>query len=85
MKPIKALVAVIPALVFVGAVFAGAGPAAADPSPTPNGYAGALNMTGINALPGMLNAMSVNNGNGNAGMFCAVYVTNGVTAPGACR
>lgn len=39
---------------------------------TPNGLCGAANMTNTHALPGMLNAMSLNNGSGDAGMFGAV-------------
>lgn len=83
--PAKAAIAVAgPALVVSAAIFAGAGTAAAAPGPTPNGLTGAANMTNTSALPGMLNAMSVNNRNGDNGMFCAVYITNGVTAPGSC-
>jgi hypothetical protein len=44
-------------------------PAVADPSPTPNGYTGALNMS---VSVGMAHAMSVNNPNGDAGMVTAV-------------
>jgi hypothetical protein len=39
---------------------------------TPNGLCGAANMTNAHALPGMLNAMSLDNANGVAGMFIAV-------------
>jgi hypothetical protein len=39
---------------------------------TPNGLCGAANMTNEHALPGMLNAMSGNSPNGDAGMFAAV-------------
>ncbi len=52
-----------------------AGTATAAPSPTPNGSCGALNMVqawGVGARGGMENAMSVNNPNGNDGMFQAV-------------
>ena len=42
-------------------------------------------MVNTNALAGMLNAMSTNNAHGDAGMFCAVFITNGITAPGDCR
>jgi len=80
MKRICTLVAV--AAVVVLAAFAGT--AAADPGPTPNGLTGAANMVNSHAAPGMGHAMSVNNPNGNAGMFCAVYITNGVAAPGSC-
>ena len=85
MKRIMSLAAVVPTVTLVGAVFATAGPADAATRTTPNGYVGALNMIGTNALPGMANAMSVNNPHGNLGMYCAVYVTNGLTAPGSCR
>ena len=57
----------------------GVGTAAATPT-TPNGYCGAFNM--VQAWPGgganvpdgggMQNAMTVNNANGNTGMFIAV-------------
>lgn len=73
------------AVVALGAF---AGTAAADPSPTPNGLTGAANMVNANALPGMSHAMSTNNPNGRAGMWCAVDVTNGVittpVTPGTC-
>jgi hypothetical protein len=85
MNPIKALLAAIPALAVAGASLVGAGAAAAAPRPTPNQLTGAANMVNANALPGMLNAMTRNNGNGDAGMWCAVYITNGVTSPGSCR
>lgn len=75
----------IAALLAATAVLAFAGAAAADPSPTPNGQTGAANMVNTNAAPGMGNAMSNDNANGNAGMYCAVYITNGITAPGSCR
>lgn len=59
---------------------------AADPGPTGDqGLTGALNMTNANALPHMQAAMSLHaNANGNAGMFCAVGITTGSTAPGTC-
>lgn len=41
-------------------------------SATPNGLCGAANMVNANALPGMLNAMSRNDPNGDTGMFAAV-------------
>lgn len=85
MNPIKALLAAIPVLAVAGASLFGAGAAAAAPRPTPNHLTGAANMVNVNALRGMLNAMTVNNGNGDAGMWCAVYITNGVTSPGSCR
>ncbi len=79
MKQIALALGLIAALAFAGTA------AAADPPTTPNGYAGALNMANDNALPGMLNAMSLDNANGNAGMYCAVYITNGIAAPGSCH
>ena len=57
------------------------GVVSASPSPTPNGYCGAKNMVqawGVGANGGMARAMSVDNPNGNAGMFRAV-------ANSACR
>lgn len=85
MKPAKALlVATVPVLAIAGGVLAGAGPAVAAPGPTPNGAIGAANMVNDHAFAGMMNAMGANNPNGDAGMFCAVYITNGVVAPGAC-
>lgn len=78
MKRISTLVA----LAAVLAAFPGA--AAAVPGPTPSGYTGAANMVNEHAFTGMMNAMSVNNPNGNAGMWCAVYITNGVADPGSC-
>lgn len=56
-----------------------AGPVAAAPSPTPNGYCGALNMVeawGVGANGGMANAMSVDNPNGNDGMWRAVAASD---------
>lgn len=47
----------------------------ASPSQTPNGFCGALNMVqawGVGANGGMARAMSVDNSNGNAGMWIAV-------------
>ncbi len=66
-----------------------AGSAAAAPNPTPNGWVGACNMSvswpgfgvqnpnGVGAQPGggMEGAMSVDNPNGNAGMFQATDVS----------
>ena len=82
MKRISTLLTLVVALALV----AFAGTAAADPGPTPkDGLTGAANMTNTNALPGMMHAMTVNiRGNGNAGMWCAVYITNGVVEPGGC-
>ena len=66
-----------------------AGSASATPGPTPNGFIGACNMVaavsgygpgqGVGVQPGggMENAMTVNNPNGNAGMWRAVYVSGG--------
>lgn len=85
MTPIKALLAVVPAVAIAGVSLAGAGAAAAAPGPTPSGLTGAANMVNTHAYPGMINAMSVNNPNGDAGMWCAVYITNGVTPPSTCR
>lgn len=79
MKRIALALALIAALALAGTA------AAADPPITPNGYAGALNMANGAALPGMLNAMSRNNANGNAGMSCAVSITNGFAEPGSCH
>ncbi len=79
MKRIALALGLIAALAFAGTA------AAAGPPTTPNGYAGALNMANDNALPGMLNAMSHDNAHGNAGMYCAVYITNGIAAPGSCH
>ena len=47
----------------------------AAPGPTPAGFTGACNMLqawGVGARGGMANAMSVNNPNGNLGMWRAV-------------
>ena len=85
MNPIKPLLAAIPALTLAGASLLGAGTAAAAPGPTPNQLTGAANMVNTHALPGMLHAMTVNNSHGDTGMWCAVYITNGVTSPGACK
>jgi hypothetical protein len=63
-------------------------PAAAAATPGPSGdqgLTGASNMVNTHALSGMNNAMTRNvNGNGDAGMFCAVFITTGVTDPGTC-
>jgi hypothetical protein len=76
----------IAALLGALALFAMTAPAVvAAPGPTGDeGLIGASNMTNSNALPGMLNAMSVNNLNGRLGMGCAVHITNGVADPGTC-
>jgi len=60
--------------------------AAATPGPTGDeGLIGALNTTNTHAGAGMGNAMTKNtNGNGDAGMFCAVFITTGSAAPGSC-
>lgn len=49
----------------------GVGSSSAAPA-TPNGLCGASNMVNTNALPGMMNAMSLNDGNGDTGMYGAV-------------
>ena len=85
MNPNKALLAAIPALTLAGASLLGVGTAAAAPGPTPNQLTGAANMVNIHALSGMMNAMTINNPNGDAGMWCAVYITNGVVSPGTCK
>ncbi len=57
-----------------------AGGVSAAPGPTPNGFIGACNMVmswGVGARGGMANAMSVDNENGNLGMFRAVDVSGG--------
>lgn len=55
----------------VASLAVGVGSSSATPA-TPSGLCGASNMVNANALPGMLNAMSRNNPNGDAGMFAAV-------------
>jgi hypothetical protein len=72
----------IRAATVAAALSVGVAPSAATPQ-TPNGYCGAANM--LNSWPGgganvpdgggMQNAMTVNNANGNNGMFGAVGVT----------
>jgi hypothetical protein len=76
----KVAVAVASVVAALGAV----APALAAPSPTPNGWVGACNMNsswpglghsnGVGVQPGggMERAMTVDNPNGNAGMFRAV-------------
>ena len=85
MNPIKALVAAIPTLALGGAVFLGAGAAAAAPGPTPNQLTGAANMVNAHAKAAMYTAMGINNPKGSQGMWCAVYFTNGVQSPGPCN
>jgi hypothetical protein len=61
------------------ALTAFAGSVSATPGPTPNGHIGACNMLqawGVGARGGMANAMSVNNLNGNLGMWRAVANTS---------
>lgn len=77
MRNLLILAATVAAALSVGVATSGAAPE------TPNGYCGAANM--INAWPGgganvpdgggMQHAMTVNNANGNAGMFGAVDAT----------
>jgi hypothetical protein len=82
----KRLSVLAPAIVALGlAVFAGS--AAAAPNPTPNGWVGACNMNsswpglgvgngvGVQSGGGMQNAMTVDNPNGNDGMFHAIFVS----------
>lgn len=66
-----------------------AGSASAAPGPTPSGWTGACNMmaavsvadggssVGVKPGGGMVNAMTVNNPNGNVGMYRAVANTGG--------
>ncbi|HEU4978194.1 MAG TPA: hypothetical protein VFT42_04810 [Solirubrobacteraceae bacterium] len=69
-------------LATVAAAAPAAAPAVASPS---NGLVGAANMVNDAAAGHMTGtAMTRNDANGDAGMFCAVYITNGVVAPGAC-
>jgi hypothetical protein len=82
----KRALALVSALVALG-LTAFAGGAAAAPNPTPNGFVGACNMVaawpgegpgnGVGVQPGggMELAMSVDNPNGNDGMFHAVFVS----------
>ena len=74
MKKVLILAATVAAALSVGVATSAATPT------TPGGYCGALNM--LHAWPGgganvpdgggMLNAMTVDNANGNTGMFTAV-------------
>ncbi len=62
-----------------------AGAASADPGPTPSGFTGACNMVlafGVGAQGGMGRAMTVDNPNGNAGMWIAVFRSG--NPPGEC-
>lgn len=55
-----------------------AGSVSAAPGPTPGGFTGACNMLqswGVDAQRGMENAMSVDDPNGNLGMWRAVDVS----------
>ena len=82
MKRSIALLTAVPVLALASFFVVGSSTASAAPSPTPNGLTGAMNMINANAAFGMTNAMSVNiKGNGNTGMYCAVFVTNGWTSP----
>jgi hypothetical protein len=78
MKRILVPLALIATLAF-------AGTAAAAPPVTPAGWTGACNMINDNALPGMLNAMTRDNSNGNDGMWGAVYHTTGNTPADGCK
>lgn len=72
LKRALALTSVLMALAGTAAV----GTASAGPSPTPSGLTGACNMLqawGAGANGGMANAMSVDNPNGDAGMWTAVW------------
>ena len=71
-KRVLALTSALMALAGTAAL----GTASAGPSPTPSGLTGACNMLhawGVGANGGMANAMSVDNPNGNAGMWTAVW------------
>ena len=77
MKNLLILAATAAAALTIGVATSGA------TTETPNGYCGAANMLnawsvgGVNAPNGggMQNAMTVNNANGNSGMFGAVAAT----------
>jgi hypothetical protein len=72
---VKRALAVSSALMALAAT-AAVGTASAEPSPTPSGLTGACNMLaawGAGANGGMANAMTVDNPNGNAGMWNAVW------------
>ena len=86
--PRRFQVALVTSLVTLSlTVFAGS--VSAAPGPTPNGFTGACNMVaswpgagpgqGVGVQPGggMENAMTVNNPNGNAGMYRAVEQSGG--------
>ena len=73
MRPVSARAAAV-AAVTLGMLAAGASPAAAGPTPTPNGWCGAANMR--NAGEAMARAMALHtNENGDAGMMNAVAVS----------
>lgn len=60
--------------------------AAAPAGALPPGTGGAGNMVNANAVDQMTGtAMTHDDANGNAGMFCAVFITNEITPPGSCR
>jgi hypothetical protein len=74
---VKKLIALLGATATI-ALSGLAGTASAGPSPTPSGLTGACNMLaswGAGANGGMANAMSVDNPNGNAGMWTAVWTS----------
>jgi hypothetical protein len=83
----RALVVVSTLVILALTAFSGS--AAAAPPVTPNGYVGACNMVaawpgggpanGVGVQPGggMEHAMTVDNPNGNAGMYRAVAVSGG--------
>lgn len=70
-----------------------AGTATAAPSVTPAGFTGACNMLrswpgvgpGVPDGRGMERAMTVDNANGNTGMWGAVYNTTGNTPEDGCK
>ncbi len=85
---VKRRIATIFVTVMIGAsaTFVPSIPAVAAPSPTPNGFTGASNMvesvpgaghTGVPQGGGMVNAMSVDAPQGNAGMNTAVTNSSG--------
>ncbi|MCA1679491.1 MAG: hypothetical protein LC777_11330 [Actinobacteria bacterium] len=64
------------AVLGLTALAASASPAAAGPTPTPNGFCGAKNMVNENAFPHMVEAMTLHtNLNGKIGMGNAVLVS----------
>jgi len=74
-RPVRAVVATVVALFLLStAVLLFAATARAEPSPTPNGYCGALNMA---QDPTMATIPMVNDApQGNAGMFTAVAASD---------